>query len=390
MSALLRSVRELPARLRAFRGGARSARHAAAPPFRRKLLFEALEPRILLSADLLPAAGESVLGTALVQSVEPQQPFSMTDVLAQQPAPRAIVFLDASLEQYQSQLGDAQVVLLDRERDGVEQITQALAGQGDIAAIHIITHGGTAGADLGAGQLGGSTIESYAQQIATWRDALTEDADILLYGCSTGADAAFLARLAELTGADVAASTDDTGAAALGGNWALESSTGPIEASTFAIHDYDALLATTDYQDGWGKTRVTGTVATNHNRLNFAGVDADLNFTIRGGGNVVVATLDKANTVTASGVDQVVSGQGANRFFIENNKAFPGAGLTLTNDDNTLTYTDPAPGFFSDSSWTTSVVVDLSDPTVSVTGLGRLTAQQLERFHGVTGGYGND
>ena len=40
---------------------------------------------------------------------------------------------------------------------------------------------------------------------------------------------AFIGRLAELTGADVAASRDATGSAALGGNWNLEATTGAIE-----------------------------------------------------------------------------------------------------------------------------------------------------------------
>ena len=392
MRELLRSVRTLPARLAAYRRrGVASARRAAAPPFRRKLLFEALEPRILLSADLVPLAPAPNADAPLAQDVDPQVATpNMAAVLAQQSAPRSIVFLDASLEQYQAQLGDAQVVLLDPERDGVEQITETLAGQHDIAALHVITHGDKTGVDLGTATLGGSTIENYTQQLAMWRDALTADADILLYGCSIGADAAFLARLGEFTGADVAASTNDTGAAALGGDWVLESSTGPIEAAAFALEDYASLLADIPYQDDWGKTRVTGTLA-DHNRLNFADVTADLAFTLRGGGNVLVATTDNANTVTASGVDRLVSGQGANRFFIESNKTFPVAGLTLTSDDNTLTYTDPSPGFFSDSSWTTGVIVDLSDPNANTSGfVGRLTAQQLAHFHTVIGGYGND
>ncbi|RZL32255.1 MAG: DUF4347 domain-containing protein, partial [Rubrivivax sp.] len=51
---------------------------------------------------------------------------------------------------------------------------------------------------------------------------------------------------AALTGADVAASTDATGAAALGGNWTLEKQTGAIEADRAlgerAMADYDGLL----------------------------------------------------------------------------------------------------------------------------------------------------
>src|SRR6185436_9054186 len=51
------------------------------------------------------------------------------------------------------------------------------------------------------------------------------------YGCSVGADQAFLAGLAGVTGADVAASTDPTG----NGDWDLEAAVGAIEAAPFAL-----------------------------------------------------------------------------------------------------------------------------------------------------------
>src|SRR5258706_7919976 len=240
MRGWLGSVRALPAWLRG-RGARKPARKG--PPFRRKLLFEALEPRVLLSADLNPLAEHALLGPAIQQAIPPQsQTPNMAAVLAQQPAQRAIVFLDASLEQYRAELGDANVILLDPERDGVAQITETLTNERDVGAVHIVTHGDPSGALLGDAKLGGSTIESYADSLATWRDALTADADILIYGCSVGADSAFTARLSELTGADVAASTNETGSAALGGDWKLEASTGPIEAAALALQSYDGLL----------------------------------------------------------------------------------------------------------------------------------------------------
>ncbi|MGD8957726.1 MAG: DUF4347 domain-containing protein, partial [Chromatiaceae bacterium] len=64
--------------------------------------------------------------------------------------PREIVFLDAGVEDGATLLADLaagrdepfyRVVLLDAARDGVEQISEALAGLEDIDAIHIISHG---------------------------------------------------------------------------------------------------------------------------------------------------------------------------------------------------------------------------------------------------------
>ena len=58
--------------------------------------------------------------------------------------------------------------------------------------------------------------------------------------------AALMQALANLTGADVAASANNTGPASLGGDWVLEQSTGVIDAPAFAAPDalaqFDALL----------------------------------------------------------------------------------------------------------------------------------------------------
>ena len=56
-----------------------------------------------------------------------------------------------------------------------------------------------------------------AAQIASWGDALSADADVLLYGCDVAASAdgpALVGGLAQLTGADVAASDDHRGGCA--------------------------------------------------------------------------------------------------------------------------------------------------------------------------------
>ena len=54
---------------------------------------------------------------------------------------REIVFLDTSVEDYQNLLAgidsSAEVVLLDSQRDGVEQIAESLAGRGGFVAIHL-------------------------------------------------------------------------------------------------------------------------------------------------------------------------------------------------------------------------------------------------------------
>jgi len=75
---------------------------------------------------------------------------------------------------------------------------------------------------------------------------LTDSGDILLYGCDVAQGEigqAFIEQLAQLTGADVAASTDLTGAAALGGDWVLEAQAGVVEAASEPLDYNGGLLA---------------------------------------------------------------------------------------------------------------------------------------------------
>ena len=74
---------------------------------------------------------------------------------------------------------------------------------------------------------------------------MTEDADLLLYGCNLAGNSEgeeFVAVLSTMTGADVAASTDLTGHETLGGDWDLEYQTGLIEANRLSISKYFGTL----------------------------------------------------------------------------------------------------------------------------------------------------
>ena len=82
---------------------------------------------------------------------------------------------------------------------------------------------------------------------------MTDSGDLLLYGCNVGAGASgqqFVESLAQLTGADVAASDDVTGGVAVGGDWELESVTGLIESvipvGDVALQQYDQSLGAVD------------------------------------------------------------------------------------------------------------------------------------------------
>ncbi|MGB0721408.1 MAG: DUF4347 domain-containing protein, partial [Gammaproteobacteria bacterium] len=127
----------------------------------------------------------------------------------------------------------AQVFVLNPERDPIDQISELLAGRSDVSAIHIVAHGGAGNLALGDTLVDSDTLTARAADIDGWKQALTEKADILVYGCDVayGDDGrAFVDQLADLTGADVAGSDDLTGDAAQGGDWDLEYSAGLVEA----------------------------------------------------------------------------------------------------------------------------------------------------------------
>ncbi|MBO0348555.1 DUF4347 domain-containing protein, partial [Phormidium pseudopriestleyi FRX01] len=169
---------------------------------------------------------------------------------------RTLVFIDSGVSDKQTLLdglpSDTEAIVLDADRDGIDQIIEAIAGRTGIDSIHLVSHGSSDRVQLGTTQLDAESLDAYLPQWQILRAALSEGADILLYGCNVGTSdtgITFLQQLAELTGADIAASDDLTGSAELNGNWTLEVSTGQIETplpfQSEAIAAYNALLPVT-------------------------------------------------------------------------------------------------------------------------------------------------
>ncbi|WP_193200324.1 DUF4347 domain-containing protein [Nostoc sp. MG11] len=142
----------------------------------------------------------------------------------------SIVFVDANVDDIQTLvdgvIAEAQVIVLDPQIDGVSQITTALQGRTDIRAIHIVAHGAPGCLYLGSSELSLKTINAYDTQLSAWASK-----DILLYGCNVAAGdagAEFIAKLHQLTQANIAASTQKVGNAKAGGNWLLDTQIGEV------------------------------------------------------------------------------------------------------------------------------------------------------------------
>lgn len=153
---------------------------------------------------------------------------------------RAIAFIDSSLNDYEVLVSALQpgteVVLLNSVESGLQQVQNYLAGQSHIASLQIFSHG-----ESGSFQLGSDLITTdNANLLQPWASSLTEDADILLYGCNVAEGElgqAFIQILSQVTGADIAASNDLTGSANLGGDWVLEYQVGEIGWSLGTEHN---------------------------------------------------------------------------------------------------------------------------------------------------------
>ena len=143
----------------------------------------------------------------------------------------------ADLDNVLDQLGDSRdVLVIDANSDlsGLEQIENYLDQHDDAQydAVHILTHGNDEGFYLGHQKV------VSADQMAVFDGHLTDNADFMLYGCnlaSTEHGQALIHDIADLTGADVAASVNLTGAASLGGDWTLEYNSGAIETASISL-----------------------------------------------------------------------------------------------------------------------------------------------------------
>lgn len=127
------------------------------------------------------------------------------------------------------------LLVLDPSKDGLAQIAGAVASYSNLQSIQIVSHGDSGALALGNRNINEASLNEHAGVLSQIGGALSRDGDILLFGCDIGSDAqgaSFLQALARATQADIAASTDDTGAASLGGDWVLEANTGSVEASS--------------------------------------------------------------------------------------------------------------------------------------------------------------
>ncbi|MCM2372640.1 SdrD B-like domain-containing protein [Aporhodopirellula aestuarii] len=213
-------------------------------------LFQTLEERVLFDAAVAtepPAESQTPDQAEQADSATMVNDESALDEAAAENLQlvekrRELVIVDPAVESYQELIDDLinrseedrtlEVILLQGDASGFDQVSELLASRQDLDAIHVVSHG-----EQGAFRLGNDWVDSQSLyvnsgSVAAWGDALTTDADILLYGCDiAGSEQGIelVEQLASLTDANVAASDDDTGASQQDADWELEHHHGSVE-----------------------------------------------------------------------------------------------------------------------------------------------------------------
>ncbi|WP_181016204.1 DUF4347 domain-containing protein [Pseudanabaena sp. BC1403] len=165
------------------------------------------------------------------------------------------VFIDSTVKNYQTLLdgtnGGSSVTVINPDQYGIQKVTATLASVTGANSLHIVSEGDVGNFWLGKDFVSTENIAKYANDLQAWKTALSPAANILLYACNLASGengAALVQAVKNYTGHDVAASTNRTGAVALGGDWNLEYQTGQNPATVIfndaATNAYQNVLLT--------------------------------------------------------------------------------------------------------------------------------------------------
>ncbi len=132
----------------------------------------------------------------------------------------SIVFIDSAVENISQIVSSidpgAEIILINAQSSGLEQIAGYLSGRTNVGSIHIVSHGEAGTLYLGSDALTTASLSGNSAELAVIGRAMSDSGDILLYGCEIGKGnaAAWMPcskPCQSATGADVAASIDYTG-----------------------------------------------------------------------------------------------------------------------------------------------------------------------------------
>ena len=222
----------------------------------------------------------------------------------QQDAPVTIVFIDKSVENIDQIISSTdpswEIVMIDQDRSGLDQMASYLSGRTDVGSIHVVSHGEAGTLFLGNDALSNANLADYQAQLTAIGQALNDNGDILLYGCDIAAGSGgmdFVRAFSDRTGADVAASVNRTGGDEAGGDWVLEATSGSIEAKALENPLYAGILAKTNS----GTWVANGATAANDWTNTTDGITTTVTFTNASGSTGTFIDIANNTLNTAAG-----------------------------------------------------------------------------------------
>ncbi len=227
-----------------------------------KKLIQALEPRMMLDGAAVATAIDTIDDLANLNKTDLDKktkennfktdqdtklPFVNRESINQNTRTKQFVFIDSAVDDIEVLIDsfdyNTEVHIIQSEQDGFAEIENILSNESNIDALHIIGHGSVGQIAFGTAVLNIDTLDTYRDTLKTIGLSLTEQGDILFYGCNVAADQngeVFIKQLADITQADIAASDDITGH---GGDWDLEKHVGIIETQNVSVINYNHSLS---------------------------------------------------------------------------------------------------------------------------------------------------
>ncbi len=279
-------------------------------------LIQALEPRLVLDGAAAATAIDAVDDLAQFQKSDNDKsskadnfkvdkdtklPFVNVDASSQNAKSRQIIFIDSTVEDIETLINsfdkNTEVHVIQSDQDGFVTMQNILSSQDNIDAVHIIGHGSLGQIAFGTAVLNTDTLNAYENILQEIGTSLSENGDILFYGCNVAADQSgeiLINQIADITDADVAASDDVTGK---GGDWDLEKHTGIIETENVSVVGYQYALDN-------GVTATQNAVEIHNSNMNFMAGGGDYQNNTGGqtdpGGTRYIVTLERGNVTTGS------------------------------------------------------------------------------------------
>ncbi|MFM8414927.1 MAG: DUF4347 domain-containing protein, partial [Planctomycetota bacterium] len=155
---------------------------------------------------------------------------------AEAAAGRALVVIDAGVaggDRLVGSFADAAAALVVGPGDDLfASVGSALGQFDDVTAIHLVSHGAAGRFSIGGTTFDATSIDEWDDGLVAWNRLAGPGADLYLWGCDVagGDGASLIDSIHHVSGFGVAASTDVTGPARLGGDFDLEYVRGDVGA----------------------------------------------------------------------------------------------------------------------------------------------------------------